>query len=121
MMPAWLDDWLEKTRLTHAGPARYRPTIRVKNVIAAFGASAVAATAHAFGETTEGAVRIFAAAVGFVVLAALAVGMVQAARDHGRRSWEAREMAFSGTGKAWLAAIAVAVLAVLAPLSLVLR
>ncbi len=30
-------------------------------------------------------------------------------------------MAFSGAGKAWVAAIAVAVLAVLAPLSLVLR
>ncbi len=120
-MPGWLDDWLEKNRLTHAGPDRYRPTIRVRNVIAALGASAVAATAHAFGEATEDPVRIFAAAVEFVALAALAVGMVQAARDHGRRSWDAREMAFSGAGKAWVAAIAVAVLAVLAPLSLVLR
>jgi hypothetical protein len=115
-----LDGWLERNRLMHAGPLRYRPTIRLRNVLAALGACAVAAGAHAVGQAVEGPGRVLLAAVEFVTLAALASGLARAARDHGRRSWEAGELAFSGTSKAWIAAGAVAVLAVVAPLSLLL-
>jgi hypothetical protein len=119
-MPDRLDGWLERNRLMHAGPLRYRPTIRLRNVLAALGACTVAAAAHAVGEAVEGPARVLLAAVEFLTLAALASGLARAARDHGRRSWEAGELAFSGTSKAWIAAGAVAVLAVVAPLSLLL-
>jgi hypothetical protein len=70
-----LDGWLERNRLLHAGPLRYPPTIRLQNVLAALGACAVAAGAHAVGQVVEGPRRVLLAAVEFVTLAALASGL----------------------------------------------